>query len=106
MGIATYFFEEKVGKNLFIGGGVVVGRKFSIKHECFIGFETPIASLRTSTTDGIELPKLRKPNQRFVFLKFTKLLRRDMQSNVATKIEYCFCEHRRGAPCASVSKIK
>jgi hypothetical protein len=36
-----------------------------------IGFETPIPPLRTSTTVGIELSKLRKSNQRFDFQKFT-----------------------------------
>jgi hypothetical protein len=53
---------------------VVISRKFSIIRKRIIGFETPTPSLHTSMTDGIELSKLRKPNQRFVFLKFTHFL--------------------------------
>ena len=40
-----------------------------------IGFETPTPPLRTSTTVGIELSKLRKSNQRFDFQKFTLIVR-------------------------------
>ena len=40
-----------------------------------IGFETSIPPLRTSTTVGIELSKLRKSNQRFDFQKFTLFVR-------------------------------
>ena len=49
-------------------------RKFSIIRKRIIGFETPTPSLHTSMTDGIELSKLRKPNQRFAFLKFTNFV--------------------------------
>ena len=49
----------------------VILRKFSIIRKRIIGFETPTPSLHTSMTGGIEFSKLRKPNQRFAFLKFT-----------------------------------
>ena len=55
----------------------VISRKFSIIRKRIIGFETPTPSLHTSMTDGIEISKLRKPNQRFDFLKFTYFLPRN-----------------------------
>ena len=47
-----------------------------------IGFETSTPPLRTSTTVGIELSKLRKSNQRFDFQKFTLFV----SSRLVTKI--------------------
>ncbi len=46
-------------------------RKFSIIRKRIIGLETPIPPLRTSTTVGIVLSKLRKSLLRSNFLKFT-----------------------------------
>ena len=48
-----------------------ISRKFSIIQKWIIGFETPIPPLRTSTTVGIVLSKLRKSLLRSNFLKFT-----------------------------------
>ncbi len=66
------FFEKPphTPKNL-IGWFEQILRKFSIIQEWIIGLETPIPPLRTSTTVGIALSKLRKWLLRSNFLKFT-----------------------------------
>ena len=66
------FFEKPphTPKNL-IGWFEQSLRKFSIIRKRIIGLETPIPPLRTSTTVGIVLSKLRKSLLRSNFLKFT-----------------------------------
>ena len=70
------FFEKPphTPKNL-IGWFELISRKFSIIQEWIIGFETSIPPLRTSTTVGIVLSKLRKSILRINFLKFTYFMR-------------------------------
>ena len=60
---------EKVDKT--IAWFEQISRKFSIIRKRIIGLETPIPPLRTSTTVGIVLSKLRKSLLRSNFLKFT-----------------------------------
>ena len=49
----------------------LISHKFSIIRKRIIGLESLIPFLHASMTNAIALSKLRKPNQRFAFLKFT-----------------------------------
>ena len=71
--VRIVLFREKEPKSFFTGGLLEFLRKFSIICEQIIGLEDTILPLRTSTTVSIVSSKLRKPNQRFDFLKFTLL---------------------------------
>ena len=53
-----------------------------------IGFETPTPPLRTSTTVGIELSKLRKSNQRFDFQKFTLPVRSRLVAKILMIVKW------------------
>ena len=54
-----------------------ISHKFSIIRKRIIGLESTIPFLHASMTNAIALSKLRKPNQRFAFLKFTYFVPRD-----------------------------
>ena len=80
---------------------MVISRKFSIIRKRIIGFETPTPPLHTSMTDGIELSKLRKPNQRFAFLKFTYFLPRNRvcanntDISCGSKLQFLFANEQK-----------
>ena len=72
-------------------------REFSSISCKILGFETPILPLCTSTTVSIEFSKLRKSNQRFVFLKFTLCECSRFDYYMAIALHKNFYNHRRGA---------